>query len=178
MAKYYFEKWSFRYITAENGVVDLSVVSGKKYRRASVSSDGSGFQAGLEAVFTDTRHLFIYPLTTNSSAVSSVAVEGKGTTAPSGSSTTLNCKRFVRRALKEQLLEEVIAEDGLYPDDGIAGGFWYVKVKKVFPEVKWKDGSGALNAIGGAQYKDQSGDLHRIDNAYYKDHQGVVTKIK
>ena len=154
MAKWIYEKWSFRYITAENGVVGLRVVCGNKYRRASVSSDGSGFRAGSMAVFTDTRNLFIYPLTTNSSAVSSVAVEGTGTSAPSGSTVSLNCKRFVRQALKEQLLEEVIAEDGLYPDDGIAGDFWYVKIKRAFPTMRVMRDGQWMEAESGFVLKD------------------------
>lgn len=67
--------------------------------------------------------------------------------------------------VKNTLIESVIAEEGTYPDDGIhTDGFWYVKVKKAFPEIKVIDGTTLKTAT--SAYIVQGGMLKSVTDMY------------
>lgn len=56
------------------------------------------------------------------------------------------------------LIEEIIAEEGTYPDNGIDGDYWYIKTRKVFPDLHIK----------------VNGELRKVQSAWVK--VGVVLK--
>lgn len=50
------------------------------------------------------------------------------------------------------LIEELIAEEGTYPDNGIQGDYWYIKTRKVFPDLHVKV-NGELRKVQSAWVK-------------------------
>lgn len=71
-------------------------------------------------------------------------------------------------AKKTTLIETIKAEEGEYPDDGISGDYWYVKVKRAFPTMYFKDHQGILRTVTGAFYKDMNGVVKEITDIKFK----------
>lgn len=65
---------------------------------------------------------------------------------------------------KNDLIETLIAEDGTYPDDGPSGDFWYVKIKRAFPEIRAISGGQVKTAVDG--YVVMGGQLRRISQVW------------
>lgn len=71
------------------------------------------------------------------------------------------------------LVSEFTSEEGMYPDDGIQGDFWYVKKSRVI-NFKYKDINGIVYDIAEAKYKDVNGNIVDIASAIYKDGSGNI----
>ena len=72
-----------------------------------------------------------------------------------------------------EVIEHVIAEEGMYPDDGIQGDYWYVKKSRAI-NFKYKDSNGIVYDIAEAKYKDVNGNIVDIASAIYKDGSGNI----
>lgn len=70
------------------------------------------------------------------------------------------------------LIENIVAEETEYPEDGIQGNYWYVRGEKAFPSLKVN----GLN-VASAKIKLASGDLE-VGNIYYKDLDNVIRDLK
>ena len=71
------------------------------------------------------------------------------------------------------LVSEFISEEGMYPDDGIQGDYWYVKKSRAI-NFKYKDINGIVYDIAEAKYKDVNGNIVDIASAIYKDSDGNI----
>lgn len=50
---------------------------------------------------------------------------------------TVTRETLAQRRLKDARLEDIVLEEGAVPDDGIhTDGYWYIKVKPVFPTMR------------------------------------------
>ena len=74
---------------------------------------------------------------------------------------------------KGDLIELVISEEGMYPDDGVQGDYWYVKKGRAI-NFKYKDINGIVYDIAEAKYKDVNGNIVDIASAIYKDGSGNI----
>lgn len=74
---------------------------------------------------------------------------------------------------KGSLLKTITAEEGTYPDNGIQGDNWYVKVKKAIPTIKIDD-----KTVGAIKYKDSTGKIREISSVRYKDSAGNIRNLK
>lgn len=62
-------------------------------------------------------------------------------------------------------IETLVTEEGTYPDDGVHTDlYWYVKVKKAFPEIKFVDGTTLKTAT--SAYVVQGGQLKSVADIY------------
>ena len=71
------------------------------------------------------------------------------------------------------LVSEIISDEGVYPDDGIQGDYWYVKKSRAI-NFKYKDSNGSVYDIAEAKYKDVNGNIVDIASAIYKDGSGNI----
>ena len=71
------------------------------------------------------------------------------------------------------LVSEFISEEGVYPDDGVQGDYWYVKKSRAI-NFKYKDINGIVYDIAEAKYKDVNGNIVDIASAIYKDSSGNI----
>lgn len=67
---------------------------------------------------------------------------------------------------KGSFIEEVIAEEGTYPDDGVYGSYWYVKVGVGFPGIKMEVNNAIVTAIDGWTKIDNT--LHKLTDFWGK----------
>lgn len=81
--------------------------------------------------------------------------------------------KIVPEYTKSTLKETTIAEEGTYPNDGIQGNYWYVKVKKAIPTIKIGG-----RTVGAIKYKDKDGNIRNITNIRYKDKDGNIRNLK
>lgn len=80
---------------------------------------------------------------------------------------------IVSKYTKTTLKETVTAEEGTYPDDGIQGDYWYVKIKKAIPTIKIGG-----RTVGAIKYKDSTGKIRNISSIRYKDNSGNIRNLK
>ena len=71
------------------------------------------------------------------------------------------------------LVSEFISEEGVYPDDGVQGDYWYIKKSRAI-NFKYKDINGIVYDIAEAKYKDVNGNIVDIASAIYKDSNGNI----
>lgn len=65
--------------------------------------------------------------------------------------------------IKGALVETIVAEDGIYPNDGISGDYWYVKKGLAFPELKIKiDGQLKISENGWVKVDNQLKTIDKI----------------
>lgn len=74
---------------------------------------------------------------------------------------------------KLTLKETIIAEEGTYPDNGIQGENWYVKIKKAIPTIRIDN-----RTVGAIKYKDSTGKIREISSVRYKDSAGRIRNLK
>ena len=79
----------------------------------------------------------------------------------------------VTKKVKGSLVKTIIAEEGTYPDNGIKGEYWYVKLKKAIPTIRI--GGRTVAAI---KYKDSTGNIREISSVRYKDSAGNIRNLK
>ena len=79
----------------------------------------------------------------------------------------------VTKKVKGSLVKTIIAEEGTYPDNGISGDYWYIKIKKAIPTIKIGEGT-----VGAIKYKDKNGNIRNVANIVYKDNQGNIRNLK
>lgn len=68
---------------------------------------------------------------------------------------------------KTTKIDTIIAEEGSYPDNSFSGDYWYVKLKKAFPTIRYKDSQGAVHNTDSAYYKDSQGVSHELGDITY-----------
>ena len=71
-------------------------------------------------------------------------------------------------AQKTTLIETITAEEGAFPDNGISGDYWYVKIKMAFPTLLYKDDQGVAHTIGRAFYKDMNGQVKELTDIKFR----------
>ena len=81
--------------------------------------------------------------------------------------------KIVTKKVKGSLVKTIIAEEGTYPDNGIKGDYWYIKVKKAIPTIKIGGGT-----VGAIKYKDSTGRIRNISSVRYKDSAGRIKNLK
>lgn len=81
--------------------------------------------------------------------------------------------KIVTKKVKGSLVKTIIAEEGTYPDDGISGDYWYIKVKKAIPTIRIGN-----RTVGAIKYKDKNGNIRNITNIRYKDKNGNIRNLK
>lgn len=64
---------------------------------------------------------------------------------------------IVTKKVKGSLVKTITAEEGTYPDNGIKGDYWYIKIKKAIPTIKI-DG----RTVGAVKYKDKNGNIRNL----------------
>lgn len=79
----------------------------------------------------------------------------------------------VTKKVKGTLVKTEIAEEGTYPDNGVKGDYWYIKIKKAIPTIKI-DG----RTVSAVKYKDKNGNIRNIANIRYKDKNGNIRNLK
>lgn len=97
----------------------------------------------------------------------------------SGSTVNASTKELTKADIQAAIrkttkIDTIIAEEGSYPDNSFSGDYWYVKLKKAFPTIKYKDSQGAVHNIDSAYYKDSQGIAHELGGITYKDAQGEI----
>jgi len=75
---------------------------------------------------------------------------------------------------KGAFIETVVAEDGTYPDNGVSGSYWYVKVGLAFPSFNIKIDGTLRETIGGGVKI--NGVIRNIDTISLKVN-GVIKQI-
>lgn len=73
---------------------------------------------------------------------------------------------FIASVRPTVLIEETIAEEGTYPDNGIQGDYWYIKTRKAFPDLHIKV-NGELRKVQSAWVK-VGGVLKEVKDIYVK----------
>ena len=81
--------------------------------------------------------------------------------------------KIIEEKIKSTLVKTITAEEGTYPDDGISGNYWYIKVKKAIPTIKIGGGT-----VGAIKYKDKNGNIRNVANIVYKDSAGRIRNLK
>ena len=81
--------------------------------------------------------------------------------------------KVVEKKIKGSLIKTITAEEGTYPDDGIKGDNWYVKIKKAIPTIKIGG-----RTVGAIKYKDSTGKIREISSVRYKDSAGRIRNLK
>lgn len=81
--------------------------------------------------------------------------------------------KIIEEKIKSTLIKTIIAEEGTYPDDGIKGDNWYVKIKKAIPTIKIGG-----RTVGAIKYKDSTGKIREISSVSYKDSAGRIRNLK
>lgn len=81
--------------------------------------------------------------------------------------------KVVEKKIKGSLVKTIIAEEGTYPDNGISGDYWYIKIKKAIPTIKIGG-----RTIGAIKYKDSTGKIREISSVRYKDSAGRIRNLK
>lgn len=79
----------------------------------------------------------------------------------------------VTKKVKGSLVKTITAEEGTYPDNGISGDYWYIKVKKAIPTIKIGG-----RTVGAIKYKDKNGNIRNISSIRYKDSAGRIRNLK
>ena len=82
-------------------------------------------------------------------------------------------RSITKSTKKGSLVKTIIAEEGTYPDDGISGENWYVKIKKAIPTIKIGG-----RTVGAIKYKDSTGKIRNVANIVYKDNSGNIRNLK
>lgn len=80
---------------------------------------------------------------------------------------------IVTKKVKGSLIKTITAEEGTYPDNGISGDYWYVKIKKAIPTIKIGE-----RTVGAIKYKDSTGKIREISSIRYKDSAGRIRNLK
>ena len=81
---------------------------------------------------------------------------------------TINRDELLTYRKKTTLIETIKAEEGTYPDNGIKENYWYVKIKRAFPTLLYKDDQGVVHTIGRAFYKDLDGQVKELTDIKFK----------
>ena len=81
--------------------------------------------------------------------------------------------KVVEKKTKGSLVKTITAEEGTYPDNGIKGEYWYIKIKKAIPTIKIGG-----RTVGAIKYKDSTGKIRNISSIRYKDSEGRIRNLK
>ena len=81
--------------------------------------------------------------------------------------------KIIEEKIKSTLIKTIIAEEGTYPDNGISGDYWYIKIKKAIPTIKIGG-----RTVGAIKYKDSTGKIRNISSIRYKDSTGRIRNLK
>ncbi|WP_055078782.1 hypothetical protein [Lagierella massiliensis] len=79
----------------------------------------------------------------------------------------------VTKKVKGSLIKTEVAEEGTYPDNGVKGDYWYVKLKKAIPTIRIGG-----RTVGAIKYKDSAGNIREISSVRYKDSAGNIRNLK
>lgn len=158
MAKWIYEKrglkWDSSVFTnvANSNIIDPYIIDPITSIAADITTGTSEIKAGDVGIVTDNNkdaynagrsfmssNVFYFPVTGDKT---------KNSRPPTQSIRKVNVLTW---RIKGDVIGTVVAEEGTYPDDGIGpDGYWYVKVKKAFPELK-VNVDGALRTVTSAQ---------------------------
>lgn len=114
------------------------------------------------------------PLTATSAWFITGAVK-KGGGGGGGTSYEITFKlTFIKESKSKSTLKETVtAEEGTYPDNGIQGDYWYIKVKKAIPTIRIDE-----RTVSAIKYKDRTGKIREISSVRYKDSEGNIRNLK
>lgn len=162
MARYAYERWDYNYQLPTTGIQVGGTIKGYAIKKNGELDRSDEIilekeMAGRVAVVR-TEHSSSYD-----SGDEMSLVFHDGSNKRSWRTTKTGVKSTIR---KTQLIDEIIAEEGTYPDNGIDGDYWYIKTRKVFPDLHIKV-NGELRSVQSAWVK-VGGVLKEVKDIYVK----------
>lgn len=178
MAKYWFEKWSLDWDFPINYFTGSAMVRNSKGLQiinfdgsVRISESADDFNVG-DIFASNVMDFEKYKISGGSSYIYKYI----------GIFNTINQLQYkqhqltwleIQSFIKKVNLENIIADEDEYPENGIQGDYWYIRGEKAFPELKINGQS-----IGGAKIKDSVGQMRNVGNVYFKDSSGTVRNLK
>lgn len=179
MAKYIYERWDYG---VDVVVLNFPTATGQAiyYTRAYVIAKNGEISdiynpisiVAVGEIFARTEYYYGQYKNGNAAEISiKRSMSGDYANISSKQLTKTDIQAAIRKTTK---IDTIIAEEGSYPDNAISGDYWYVKLKKAFPTIRYKDSQGAVHNIDSAYYKDSQGVIHELEDITYKDAQGEI----